>query len=288
MDYLRGNATASATGLFVICRHLAEYPNGRKEDDLRKALQLLRLGAGTVDEPAAVLTATLAVGEGLGILLKDSSAWLVEKPIAELTKASDDSWATFRGALLHRIATHGVSPVSSDGKTPDLVLGLTWLMQLDPLRPVAADWTKGPEPLVTKLGLEAISRSEQWRPFVRWAVALGVARRCDASTPKVVIPDASTAIRDQLPALPKSAPAREWLSSLRERLPVLGARSLTGQLPRGHDWDEVPTAVVLGLLKLEQIGLLDLRPSDDATDVLAIGLGVTRRQIGGIEVRGGS
>jgi hypothetical protein len=286
VDYLRGNATASATGLFVICRHLAEFPNGRKDDELRRALQVLRGGSGSSNEPAAVLTATLAIGDGLGVLSKDSSSstWTVEKSMAELAKASGDSWAAFRGELLHRVASRGVAPASGDSRTPDLVLGLTWFMQLNPLSPVAADWSKGPGPLVEELGFEAVSRSEQWRPFVRWAIALGLARRSDSSTPKVVIPDASTAIYDQLPALPKSATVREWLSSLQERLPILGAPSLTDQLPQGRVWDEVPAAVVLGLLKLEKMGALVLQPSDDASDVMSIGFGVTTRQIGRINI----
>lgn len=290
MDYLRGNATASATGLFVTCRHLAEYPDGRKDDELKRALQLLRGRSGSTDEAGAVLTATLAVGDGLGVLSKDSSTstWKAEESVAELMRASDGSWAAFRGELLRRIASHGVSSTSSDGKTPDLVLGLTWFMQLNPLSPVAADWGVGPEPLVTELGFEAVSRSEQWRPFVRWAIALGLARRSDFSTPKVVIPDASTAIGDQLAALPKSSSAREWLASLRDRLPILGAPALTDQLPQGRDWDQLPAGVVLGLLKLEKMGALVLQPSDDASDVVPIGLGTAPRQIGRIKVGSGS
>ncbi len=289
MDYLRGNATASATGLYVICRYLAEYPDGREEDEVRRALQLLRSGPGSPDEPAAVLTASLAVGEGLGVLRIDAatSTWRAEKSITGLVRASEDSWPRFRGELLHRIATQGAVGGSSEGKTPDLVLGLTWLMQLDPLTPVPTDWTKGPEPLAKALAFNAVSRSEQWRPFIRWAIALGVARRSDSSTPKVVIPDASTAIGDQLAALPKSGSAREWLYSLRERLPILGAHSLTTQLPQGRTWDEVPPAVVLGLLKLERSGVLVMEASDDATDVIAMALGATTRQIGRIKVGSG-
>ncbi|ORM08376.1 hypothetical protein [Prescottella equi] len=290
MDYLRGNATASATGLYVICRHVAAYADGRTEDDVRRALQLLRNGPGATDEPAAVLTASLAVGEYLGVLQKDvaSSTWHAEKSIIELLHAGGDSWPRFRGELLHRIASQGAAGGSSQGKTPDLVLGLTWFMQLNPLSPIPADWAKGPEPMVEALAFDAVSRSEQWRPFVRWAIALGVARRSDAATPKVVVPDASTAIRDQLAALPRLGSAREWLQALRARLPILGAPSLTVQLPKGGPrWDEVPPAVVLGLLKLERAGVLVMEPSDDAADVISMGLGAKTRQIGTIKVRSG-
>lgn len=282
LNFLRGNATASATGLFVICRYLARHAEGRHEDDLRNSLELFR--TGTTNEPGAVLTASLSVGEGLGVVRKDGPTWHVDNTIAEFTQGSTDPWPQFRGELLHRIAIRGAGG-ATEGNVPDLVLGLTWLMQLSPLSPILTDWTKGPEPLIADF--EAVSRIEQWRPFVRWAVALGLARRTSVPKPGVLIPDASTAIRDQLPALPQTGTARDWLSSLRDRLPILGAPSLTSRLPQGRPWDDVPPAVVLGLLKLEKSGLLVLEPSDDAADVIAIGLGAAPRQIGRIKVGGG-
>ena len=77
------------------------------------------------------------------------------------------------------------------------------------------------------------------------------------------------------------------VASLRERLPILGASSLTDRLPQGRDWDQVPPAVVLGLLKLEKMGALVLEPSDDASDIVSIGLGEEHRQIGRVKVGGG-
>jgi hypothetical protein len=285
VDYLRGNATASAIGLFVTCRHLSAYSNGLGDDELKRVLQPLRRESESKDEVGPVLSATLAVGEGIGVLVKGSSnsRWTVDESVAELIQASSGSWEAFRGELLRRIALHGLSSTAGEGKTPDLVLGLTWFLQRNPLHPVAIDWTTGPEPLVRDLGFEAISRSEQWRPFVRWAVALGLARRSN----KVVIPDASTAISDQLVSLPKSASARAWLSALRERLPILGSTSLTDQLPQGPTWEQVPPSLVLGLLKLEKLGVLNLQPSDDASDVVPIGLGMTTRQVGTITIESG-
>jgi hypothetical protein len=174
VDYLRGNATASATGLFVICRHLAEYPKGRKDDELRRALQLLRGGSGEADEGGAMLTATLAVGDGLSVLSKDSSTstWTVEESVAELTRGSEGSWVAFRGELLRRIVSQGVTSASNDGKTPDLVLGLTWFMQQNPLRPVAVDSDSRPL-------LEASSGDRSFDGPLRsaWLAALNPQRR---------------------------------------------------------------------------------------------------------------
>lgn len=282
LNFLRTNATASATGLFVICRHLTRYDEGRHEDDLHRALQLLRTNPSATDV-AAVLSASLAIGGGLAVLRKAGPCWHVDDDIAVLIRKESGAWPRFRGELLHRISNLGAN-MSDQGAAPDLVRGLTWLMQLSPLSPIETNWARGPEPQVTSLALDAVERSEQWRPFTRWAVALGLARIADSATPKVLLPDATTAIEDQLTALPQAASARDWLTALRTRLAILGAPSLTSQLPRGPEWDELPPAVVLGLLKLEKSGRVILEASDDAATVVPVGLGSAKRQVGIIKV----
>jgi hypothetical protein len=196
---------------------------------------------------------------------------------------SGDQWPWFRGELLRRIAAHGLLQLETEGSAPDLVLGLTWFLQNNPLEPIPTAWGVGPEPLVQSLNFQALARSEQWRPFQRWALALGLARRSDQGSARVIMPDASTAIADQLPQLPAAARATDWLSALRMRLPVLGDKRLLDSLPQGGTaWKELPPGVALGLLKLEKSGLLVLEPSDDASDVIAFGLGATSRQVGRI------
>jgi hypothetical protein len=102
----------------------------------------------------------------------------------------------------------------------------------------------------------------------------------------VLIPDASTAIADQLDNLPAAGTAREWLTALQNRLPVAGARLLIDHLPRGGDtWSELPPGVMMGLLKLEAAGVVALESSDDARDVIAVGLGTSVKQVGRISVR---
>jgi hypothetical protein len=288
VDYLRGHATASAIGLFVICRYLSAFGEGRVEEDLRGSLQLGRAGRNPSDEAGAVLVASLAIGDGLGVIVREntSSPWKVDADLAARLRTPGDQWSLFRGELVRRIAHQGMRELETNGKAPDLVLGLAWFLQLDPLSPLHTDWGTGPEPLIDALAFDAVSRSEQWRPFQRWAVALGLAHRSDTAAAKVLIPDATTAIADQLPLLPASGTAREWLSALRERMPLFGSPTLLEALPKGGPiWDELPPGVVLGLLKLERAGLLSLQASDDALDVVSVGLGSSTRQVGRIAIR---
>ena len=142
MDYLRGNATASAVGLFVICGYLSGYPEGRSEGDIIDALQVLRRSAGSSDESAAVFTASRSVGQGLGIIqrLDETAPLRVEADMARGLNHTGDQWPWFRGELLHRIAAHGLRQVETEGSAPDLVLGLTWFLQNSPLRPIPTAW----------------------------------------------------------------------------------------------------------------------------------------------------
>jgi hypothetical protein len=285
VDYLRGNVTASAISLFVICRYLSAFADGRSEDELGRALQVLRPSGNSTDETSSVLSASLTVGDGLDIIGRDSGSvsWVVDADLAKELQVGGDQWPWFRGELLRRITQHGLRELEEDGKAPDLILGLTSFLQVSPLSPLKLSWDEDLERRVKALTSSAVSGSEQWRPFQRWAVALGLARRSDQGSAKVLIPDASTAIIDQLPFLPAAASAPDWLAALRKRLPVLGATALLQKLPRGGaTWDELPPGAVIGLLKLEEEGVLSLEQSHDASDVVALGLGTSLRQVGRI------
>jgi hypothetical protein len=285
VDYLRGNVTASAISLFVICRYLSAFADGRSENELGRALQVLRPSGNSTDETSSVLSASLTVGDGLGIIGRDSASvsWVVDADLAKELQVDGDRWPWFRGELLCRITQHGLRELQEDGTAPDLILGLTSFLQVSPLSPLRLSWDEELERRVKALTSGAVSGSEQWRPFQRWAVALGLARRSDQGSAKVLIPDASTAIIDQLPFLPAAASASDWLAALRKRLPVLGAAALLQKLPRGGaTWDELPPGAVIGLLKLEKAGVLSLEQSHDASDVVALGLGTSLRQVGRI------
>jgi hypothetical protein len=287
MEYLRGSAVASAMGLYVICRYLNAHSDGRTEPELRKALEVLRSAQGDSDVASGVLTASLAVGQSIGALTHESSTspWLLDPVIGDVMSTANWRWEGFRGFLVARMMEQGTVQSLETGKAPDLIRGLTWFMQQNPLSPPSLSWEGGPYQLMKALNFDAIERSEQWRPFGRWAVALGLARASESAN--VLIPDASTAIGDQIPHLPRAATATEWLSALRDRLPALGSNSMLEQLPSGgREWATVPPGLALGLLKLESAGVLTLEPSDDAADVVPLGLGATTRQVGRIIVEG--
>jgi hypothetical protein len=287
VEYLRGNAPASAIGLYVICRYLSNADGGQSENDLQRSLQVLRSSDPSQAGMSAVLKASLTVGESLGVVTHDkmSSTWAADEEIASALGSDGDQWLWFRGELVHRMMLHALDQ-NDDGQVPDLILGLTWFLQLSPLKPLQTKWGAGTESKIQTLGFEAVSRSEQWRPFQRWALSLGFARRSDQPNAKVLIPDASTAIADQLSHLPAASTARDWLAALHVRLPVAGARVLIDRLPQGSDtWSELPPGVTMGLLKLEAAGVLALEPSDDAGDVIALGLGTSARQVGRISAR---
>jgi hypothetical protein len=290
MDFFRGHATASALGVFVIARYLSDFPEGRTEESLREPLQMLMPQGGS-DDSGPVLAASLAVGQGVRILERDqaSGRWRLTADLCGVVAGEGDPWSTFRGELLQRIAAHGVEEVELGRKSPDVVVALTWFLQQDPLKPIPTTWNAPTERLVSTGTLGAVDRSEQWRPFQRWAVALGLARRADTGSAKVLIPDATTAIADQLTSMPASGSAKEWLSRLQERLPILGSATLLAALPKGGPaWSEWPPGLMLGLRKLESLGAHKLEASDDASDVVSVGLASSARQIGRITVLRGA
>ncbi|MBV5332782.1 hypothetical protein JZU54_04285, partial [bacterium] len=197
MHYLRGNATASAVGLYVIWRYLNSAQDGRTEEDVQRALEILRTTSPVPEQASAVLSASLSVGEGLGVLTHEThtETWKVDQHFSEDILGSGDPWPRFRGALSHRMMQQGLEQLESGDAAPDLVLGLAWFMQFSPLSPIHSSWTEGPEPHVLKSGFRAVSSPEQWRSFQRWASALGFSRTSDQGKAKVTIPDATTAIQ---------------------------------------------------------------------------------------------
>ena len=287
MEYLRTNAAASALGLFVVCKYLSANPNGRTEAELREALEVLRSTQSDAEGTAAVLTASLTVGQGLGAVARESSSapWTVTPNVAAAMAHANGRWDGFRGSLLMLMMEHGSTQALETGTAPDLIRGLAWFMQLSPLNPPSLSWEAGPYQATKALNFDALERSEHWRPLRRWAVALGLARASE--TAKVLLPDATTAVADQIPHLPRAASAAEWLHALRGRLPILGGSRMMEQLPKGgSEWTPLPPGLVLGLLKLESAGTLSLESSDDASDVVPLGLGETTRQVGRIVVKG--
>lgn len=288
MDYLRSNTTASATGLFVICRHLTTLRTEQTTNELQRALQPLRLSS-TESDVSSVLSTSLTVGKYLGVIEQDpeSSGWTVNDHVGQHLRSGEWVWPWFRGELLQRINERGLEQIRTKNRPSDLVVGLTWLMQMDPLDPLRHKWSDGPESYFNSLGWRAIQNDEQWRPLIRWAISLGLARLSPMrkGRARVVVPDATTAIMDQLIHLPTMNSGNDWLGALRKRIPIFGSAEFLGQLPQGGtDWMSLPPAVSLGLLKLEVTGSITLESSDDATEIVIVGLDERTRQVGRIKL----
>lgn len=297
MEYLKGNANASAGAVHVICRHLTRLGRPVSGAELRHGLRPLPEHRAE-DEQAKgtdALASSLKVAVGIGVVLEDAnSVWSVDPAIAEALKAARDSdigW--FRAELLRRINSEAMTALANNEKAADLVLGMTWFLQQDPLKPLGSQFGNGAERTLGELAhtdgtlVHAVENQEQWRSFQRWIFALGLARNVDVPGVKVVVADASTAIADSLGHLPANERADEWLTELRRHLPIFGASSLMAALPTPRaGWNDIPLAVSLGLLKLERQGVLTMESADDGRGVIMIGLGGSARQVGIIKVTG--
>jgi hypothetical protein len=295
VEYLKGTANASAGAVHVICRHLARVGGSVSGAELRHAVRPLPEHR-VEDEQAKdsdALGSSLKVAVGIGMVLEDAnSAWSVDPAIGEGLKAAGDSGTQwFRGELLRRINAEATTALASNAKVADLVLGMTWLLQQDPLKPLGSQFGDGAETTLGELAhadgtlLHAVDNQEQWRSFQRWIFALGLARNVDVPGVKVVVADASTAIADSLGHLPASERAEDWVAELRRHLPIFGESSLLAALPTPRaGWPDIPPAVSLGLLKLEKRGALTMESADDGRGIVTVGLGDSARQVGIIKV----
>ena len=246
------------------------------------------------DRNTDALATSLKVGQGIGALTEQAGVgWTVDPAIAAGLTAAVDGWAWFRGDLLSRINSDAVAAIGKGEKPSDLVLGMTWFLQQDALSPLGTAFGQGAEKTIAELqyddgkAVKAVETAEQWRAFLRWSIALGLARNVDAPGAKVVVADASTAIADQFPVLPASDRAEDWLAQLVTRLPILGAPSVLGALPKPRaGWADLAPALALGLLKLEKAGAITMAGADDGRGIVAVGLGGKTRQVGIITVTG--
>jgi hypothetical protein len=296
MDYLKGNVTASAGALYVICRYLSKIGTACTTGELRSVLRPLQEHRSDDDQAKSTdaLATSLKVGQGLGLLTEEGAGWAVDPPVAlQFSDSIPDATAWFRGELLRRISAEAMASLENEEKPADLVLAMAWFMQQNPMKPLGAAFGGGAEAGIGSLAhkdgtlVKAVENQEQWRGFLRWSIALGLARNVEAPGTKVIVADASTAISDQFPVLPPSGRAEDWLGDLRTQLPILGSSALLGSLPEPRSgWDEIPPAVALGLLKLEKAGAMRMESADDGLGVVTVGIGGNARQVGIITVSG--
>jgi hypothetical protein len=287
VDYLKQHLLASLPALLVVTRYLADQREGLAEAGLQRALQP-RAMFNEATEPQestgahGALLASLEVGADIGLLTAEGArgphrVWTLHGDHRDKVAACTSGGSgPFRSLILRLLGAHARA-VAEDGQQPsDLARGLTWLLLTqNPLTPLAASWSDGPEAAFNDAHLDkAVGNAEQWRAFRRWARSLGVATDAQANPgarKARLIVDPAPAIRSVLPLLPTRASAAQWLGRLRSELPVLGDTALAKYV--NADTTGVPAAVAFALQKLERAGHLELITSDDARDGMVLQIG---------------
>ncbi|GAA5133964.1 protein DpdG [Pseudonocardia adelaidensis] len=287
MDYLKQHLLASVPALFVVTRYLADQREGFPEAGLRRALQP-RAMFNEATEPEestgahGALLASLEVGADIGLLAAEGArgphrVWTLHGDHRDNVAACTSGGSGPFRSLVLRLLGGRARAAADEGQQPaDLARALTWLLLTqNPLTPLAAMWSDGPEAAFDNAHLDkAVDNPEQWRAFRRWARSLGVAtdaQAVPAARKARMIVDPTPAIRSVLPLLPVRASAAQWLGRLRFVLPVLGDPALAKSV--NADAAAVPATVAFALQKLERTRHLELITSDDARDGIVLQLG---------------
>ncbi|MGA5205212.1 protein DpdG [Streptomyces variegatus] len=302
MDYLKQHNAASAPALLVIARYLASRAEGQSTSDLQKALHPTALKQEQRIPPqgrggaAASLTASLAVGMELGLLeahgaTRDRRVWSLQDSMrARINAAAADS-RTFRSLLLRCMGEKAMRDLDGGDRPSDVTLALTWLLRQDPLAPFPTVWGDGPEAAFRQAKADTlVNNPEQWRAFMRWARALGLAQLADRGGPKPhLLIDPTHALSDVLHAMPSQTPADHWFRRLYSILPILGEPRLIASLPSaGSSTADIPGSIAVAMLKLERIGRLRLVASSDARDAVVLRLGRREQRISEVHTMEGA
>jgi hypothetical protein len=295
VSYLENQTLASAQALFVICRYLAEHRSSGTVERLQKALAptAVTVEAGragrTADVPP-VLRDSLAVGVDLGILEVEGSreqrVWTLRDDYTKLVKEmpTTDS-RRFRSLLLRRFGVRALASVEEGERPPDVPFALVWLLTRDPMSSLPHAWDQELQDTFEQAGMRsAVYNQEQWRPFRRWARALGLIAFTAVGSKSRVLIDPTRAVEGVLDELPQRASAIEWLARLHTSLPLLGDPRLLNVLPSGRPPEGGPSAAIaLAMLRLEHAGRLRLVPADDAADAVVLRLGNQVRRVAHIQ-----
>ncbi|PRX98012.1 protein DpdG [Allonocardiopsis opalescens] len=293
MDYLKSHVRASAPALVVIGRYLANRPDGVEESELHRALRPFVAARSAVPD-GSVLAASLAVGRDLRLFdidegTRDRRRWTIQEKLrAEVVADATPEARTIRQRVLKNLGRRTVEEVES-GKAPsDLGFALSWFTLQDPLRPFASRWGEGPESAFRSAWRDnrpPVDNPEQWRSFMRWAQALGLAARVEVKSRSALTIDPTQAVAGVLTDMPRRVPADEWFRRLYSALPVLGDPRLRSVLPQSAVPDgEIPVAVACAMSKLERMGKVRLLASDDSSNTVALRLGQRDRRIAEVQI----
>jgi hypothetical protein len=274
VNYLSGGTPQANVGiLWVVMKWLVRV-GSTSYADLRSALRPPSITPGA----DMALTASLSVGRHIGLLDASDSTdgpWSVGPHYGEAVKDLKD-YRSFRSLVRQALLTQAVRDVEEDRAPADVAIGLTWLCSLDPAKPLPWGWDgdDGSELIVREAGMSGvISNAAQWRPFRRWAVALGMAVRSTPSKSRrhTLSPDPTAAIEESLSDLSRSHTAPKFLAELAGLIPAIDTGRLeTATRELGVSYAArgdatIGPAVGYALQRLNRRGRLTLRKSDDAT-----------------------
>ena len=96
----------------------------------------------------------------------------------------------------------------------------------------------------------------------------------------------ASAIRDAGIGAPQPVPARAFVSSLLDSVPVLGHELLVARLPAEAQraWEGAASpGLAQGLLELEAMGELKMLPGDDSENMVRLAVGEESRTVRSIE-----
>ncbi|TMQ95288.1 hypothetical protein ETD83_22640 [Actinomadura soli] len=289
MDYLKEHARASFPGLAIICRFLADQPGGIHEATLKELLHPLETPA----DSGSTFQACLAVGHDLGIIEDRERGWALHAAAQESVQRDRSPGARLIGSLiLRRIGERAVEAIEQGERPSDLAVALTWFVSRDPLQPLPYGWSDGPEEAFEEAWPDKqgpVKAREQWRPFRRWAQALGLGFQTPVKRRASVLTiDPTRAVDAVLGELPPRSKADDWFRGLHSLLPVLGARPLVNVLPADEvsEWAVRPS-VALAIRKLERARKLELIASDDSISAVSLQLGDSGYRIGEVRVMKG-
>jgi hypothetical protein len=276
MKYLAGNVQASVTILYPVCRWLS----GRDAvayEVMTAALQ----PAHVVNGGSTALLATLRVGRDIGLLERlgttrtsdESANWALRPPVLDQSEEWYSDPVRFRGLVRRALLAKAADDIDVDETPSDVAVGLAWLLAHDPVRPLPQAFGDGPERALNDQKLDSyIASPEQWRAFYRWAVALGCAEYSQIGNRRLILPDPTAALAEELPPIPPAGmPAREFHTVVGKALPVLDGGLISEFMrreraecadPRGDAM--VGPAFSLALRRLKGRGVIGLEREADA------------------------
>jgi hypothetical protein len=289
-DYLRSDAAASVPGIRLICKYVVASGTARTSE-IQAALRPPGLIPKT-DGEGSTMPASLNVAKDIGLLATDGGrdpSWSPGPALTgtESTQAVVETGDAFRPLILRGVSRRAFELATGAESPSDLSLALTWVLGRDPLMPLPWE-TRDAEVTLKVEGMSAIiDNPSQWVAFRRWLTALGPGAVDPAPGGRRVFSvSTASAIRDAGTGTTQPVPARTFVNSLLNSVPILGHKLLVKRLPveAQRAWESaVSPGLAQGLLELEAMGELKMLPGDDSENMVRLAVGEESRTVRSIE-----